>query len=54
MGIPALAALGALAALIAQAKVEVVRTGEPNTPGPDTPQPDNQVKQEPASQKKDN
>jgi hypothetical protein len=42
---PVLAAVGALAALIAHAKVEVVRTGEPNTPGtafPDNPKNDDQ------------
>ena len=39
---PVLAALGALAALIAHAKIEVVRTDEPNAQGPETPQPDDQ------------
>jgi hypothetical protein len=41
---PVLAALGALAALIANAKLEIVRTGEPDTQGPDIPRPDSPKK----------
>jgi hypothetical protein len=35
---PVLAALGALAALLVHAKVQVVRTGQPEAPGPDPQQ----------------
>jgi len=45
---PVLAAIGALAALLAHAKIEIVRSGSPRTPGPDAPRPDSQTKNEEA------
>jgi hypothetical protein len=50
---PVLAALGALAALLVHAKVQVVRTGQPETPRsdpqrPDPQRPDSQQKNEEA------
>jgi len=41
---PVLAALGALAALLAHAKVEIVRVGQPDAVGPGSASPDPQKK----------
>jgi hypothetical protein len=41
---PVLAAMGALAALLAHAKIEVVRSGNPGKPGPDAANPDPKTK----------
>ena len=40
---PVLAAIGALAALLAHAKIEVVRTGNPGAAGSNAPQPDSRA-----------